>query len=48
MHMGEQEEVERRLASLPEVADDEYYALSTRFDVVELAVEALRARSRQR
>jgi hypothetical protein len=47
MHASEQEDVERRLLSLPEVADDEYYALSTRFDVIELAVEALRARSRQ-
>jgi hypothetical protein len=47
MHTGEEEEVARRLASLPEVAEDEYYALSTRFDVIELAVEALRARSRR-
>jgi hypothetical protein len=47
MHASEQEDVARRLASLPEVDEDEYYALSTRFDVVELAVEALRARSRQ-
>lgn len=47
IHVSEQGDVARRLASLPEVADDEYYALSTRFDVVELAVEALRASSRQ-
>lgn len=46
MHKAEQGDVARRLASLPEVADEEYYALSTRFDVVELAVEALRASSR--
>jgi hypothetical protein len=39
--------VARRLASLPEVTDEEYYALTTRFDVVELAVEALRATSRR-
>jgi hypothetical protein len=46
MHAAEQGAVARRLASLPEVSDDEYYALSTRFEVVELAVEALRASSR--
>ena len=46
MHASEQGEVVRRLASLPEVAEEEYYALSTRFDVIELAVDALRARSR--
>jgi hypothetical protein len=46
MHEAERGEVERRLAALPEVADDEYYVLTTRFDVIELAVEALRARSR--
>jgi hypothetical protein len=43
---GEEEEVQRRLAVLPEVAEDEYYALSTRFDVIELTVVALRARMR--
>jgi hypothetical protein len=43
---GNEEEVERRLEVLPEVAEDEYYALSTRFDVIELAVVALRARMR--
>jgi hypothetical protein len=47
MHAAEQSEVARRLASLPEVTDEEYYALTTRFDVVELAVEALRATSRR-
>jgi hypothetical protein len=47
MHSAEQGEVLLRLASLPEVAEEEYYALSTRFDVIELAVDALRARSRQ-
>jgi hypothetical protein len=47
MHASEKEDVERRLASLPQVREDEYYALSTRFDVLELAVDALRARSRQ-
>jgi len=43
---GEEEEVQRRLSVLPEVAEDEYFAPSTRFDVVELAVTALRARMR--
>jgi hypothetical protein len=47
MHVAEQGQVARRLASLPEVDDEEYYALTTRFDVIELAVEALRASSRQ-
>jgi len=45
MDVAEKEEVLARLARLPEVPDDEYYAPSTRFDVVELAVEALRARA---
>jgi hypothetical protein len=44
MDEAEREDVERRLAALPEVSDDEYYALSTRFDVVEIAVDALRAK----
>lgn len=43
---GETEEVERRLQALPEVPEDEYYAPTTRFDVVELAITALRARMR--
>jgi hypothetical protein len=45
MDDAEKGEVLARLARLPEVSDDEYYAPSTRFDVVELAVEALRARA---
>jgi hypothetical protein len=45
MDDAEKEGVLGRLARLPEVSDDEYYAPSTRFDVVELAVEALRARA---
>ncbi|HXX69564.1 MAG TPA: hypothetical protein VEK07_20435 [Polyangiaceae bacterium] len=40
---AERETVEQRLAALPEVRDDEFYAPSTRFDVVEILVEALRA-----
>jgi hypothetical protein len=45
MDEAETGEVLSRLARLPDVSDDEYYAPSTRFDVVELAVEALRARA---
>jgi hypothetical protein len=44
MDEAERDDVERRLAALPEVGDDEYYALATRFDVVEIAVDALRAK----
>jgi hypothetical protein len=43
---GEREGLESRLKSLPEVSDDEFYAPSTRFDVVEIAVEALVAKMR--
>ncbi len=45
MDDAEKDNVLARLARLPEVSDDEYYAPSTRFDVVELAVEALLARA---
>jgi hypothetical protein len=45
MDGAQKDEVLARLARLPEVPDDEYYAPSTRFDVVELAVETLRARA---
>ena len=38
---ADREAIEARLAALPEVADDEFYAPSTRFDVVELVVHAL-------
>jgi len=44
MDDAEKDEVLARLGRLPEVSDDEFYAPSTRFDVVELAVDALRAR----
>ena len=43
---GEREEIEARLAALPEVDEEEYYAPSTRFDVVHIVVEALRERMR--
>jgi hypothetical protein len=44
MDDAEKEEVERRLEALPAVDDEEFYLPSTRFDVVSLAVEALRAK----
>jgi hypothetical protein len=40
---GEREMLEKRLAALPPVEDDEYYAPTTRFDVVSIAYDALRA-----
>jgi hypothetical protein len=41
---GEREILEQRLASLGEIEEDEFYAPTTRFDVVEIAVDALRAK----
>jgi len=43
---GEKELIEARLAALPEVGEDEYYAPSTRFDVVNIVVDALREKMR--
>jgi hypothetical protein len=43
---GEREDIEARLAALPAVSEDEYYAPSTRFDVVQLVVETLRENMR--
>jgi hypothetical protein len=40
---GERETVERRLSGLPEVDEDQYFAPSTRFDVVNITVDILRA-----
>jgi len=40
---GERDAVEQRLQALPEVSADDYYAPTTRFDVVEILVHALRA-----
>jgi hypothetical protein len=39
---GEREAVEQRLEALPPVDDDEFFAPSTRFDVVSIVVDALR------
>jgi hypothetical protein len=41
---GEREILEHRLASLGEIEEDEFYAPTTRFDVVEIAVDTLRAK----
>jgi hypothetical protein len=43
---AEREPVEARLDALPPVPDDEYYAPSTRFDVVSIVFHALRERLR--
>jgi hypothetical protein len=40
---GEREAIEARLAALPHVDEDEYYAPSTRFDIICILVDALRA-----
>jgi hypothetical protein len=45
---GEADAIERRLAALPPAPDDEYYAPSTRFDVVSILFEALRTGMRAR
>lgn len=37
--------VARRLDSLPQVRDDDYFLLTTRFEVLQIAAEALRAES---
>jgi hypothetical protein len=39
----ERELVEQRLAALPEVSESEFYTFATRFDAVQVAVEALRS-----
>jgi len=45
---GERDGVEQRLASLPAVDPDDYYAPSTRFDVISIVVDALRGGLRAR
>lgn len=42
---GEREEIEARLAAMPEVDEEEYYLPTTRLDVVQAVVETLRARA---
>jgi hypothetical protein len=48
MDEAEREEVERRLATLPEVSDEEFYAPTTRYEVIEIAVDAIRAQMQER
>jgi hypothetical protein len=45
---GEREGIEARLAALPQVPDEEYYAPTTRFDVLSMVVDALREGMRAR
>ncbi|HEX7664177.1 MAG TPA: hypothetical protein VF407_06700 [Polyangiaceae bacterium] len=44
---AEQEALEARLAALGEVDEEEFFSPTTRFDVVEIAVEALAAKARE-
>jgi hypothetical protein len=41
------EYLDRRLAALPPVAEDEYFFFTTRFEVLEVATEALRAKMQE-
>lgn len=45
---GERDAIDARLATLPEATADEYYAPSTRFDVLWIVVDALRAAMKSR
>jgi hypothetical protein len=45
---GDRASIEARLAALPAADDDEYYAPTTRFDVLCIVVDALRATMRAR
>jgi hypothetical protein len=42
---GEAEDIRERLAAMPEVDEEEYYLPSTRFDVINVVVDTLRARA---
>jgi hypothetical protein len=44
---GETELLEQRFAALGEIDEDEFYAPTTRFDVVEIAVDTLRAKMQE-
>jgi len=44
---GERDTLDERLAMLPSVDEEEFFAPTTRFDVVEVAVDALAAHMRQ-
>jgi hypothetical protein len=45
---AERDAIHARLEALPQVEEDEYYAPSTRFDVVSIVVDALRDSQRSR
>ena len=42
---AEREAIDERLAVMPDVDEDEYYLPTTRFDVITVVVETLRARA---
>ena len=44
MEEGDRQAIAARLAELPEVPEAEYYAPSTRLEVIDIAVDAIRAR----
>ena len=44
---GEADEIRERLSAMPEVDEDEYYLPSTRFDVINVVVDTLRARAEE-
>lgn len=44
---SEREEIEARLAAMPEVDEEEYYLPTTRLDVIQAVVETLRARAEE-
>jgi hypothetical protein len=48
MDEAEREEVERRLSVLPEVSDEEFYAPTTRFEVIEIAIDSIRGQMQER
>jgi hypothetical protein len=43
---GDKDDIEARLAALPAAGEDEYYAPTTRYDVVNIVVDALREKMR--
>jgi hypothetical protein len=44
----DREFLEQRLSAMPPVPEQEFYLFTTRFEVIEVSVEALRARLDQR
>ena len=41
---GDREAIELRLSELPQVDEDEFYSLATRLEVIDIAVDAIKAR----